>query len=100
MRLASVSEAKNTLSALLDVVRAGETVVIADRGVPVARLEAVDEAPGADPRLARLERAGLVRRGTGELDVLLDRLGPPPARPKGGGSAAVDALIEERRTGR
>lgn len=95
-----MSEAKNTLSALLDVVRAGESVVIADRGVPVARLEAVGELPGADPRLARLQRAGLVRSGTGDLAVVVAGLGPPPALAGGDDHAALDALVEERRVGR
>lgn len=38
MRTVSVSEAKNSLSALLREIRGGATVVITDRGVPVARL--------------------------------------------------------------
>ncbi|MHB1486305.1 MAG: type II toxin-antitoxin system Phd/YefM family antitoxin [Acidimicrobiales bacterium] len=46
MKVASVSEAKNTLSSLVDLVRAGETAVIADRGTPVARLEAVTNSEG------------------------------------------------------
>lgn len=39
MRSASMSEAKNGLSALLDEVRRGETVLITRRGKPVARIE-------------------------------------------------------------
>lgn len=95
-----MSEAKNTLSALLDVVRSGETVVIADRGVPVARLEAVTGTEGGDPRLVRLERGGLVRRGAGDVRDVVARLGPPPALARGDDHAAVDVLVEERRTGR
>ena len=38
MRTVSVSEAKNSLSALLREIRGGATVIITDRGVPVARL--------------------------------------------------------------
>ncbi|MGH9104147.1 MAG: type II toxin-antitoxin system Phd/YefM family antitoxin [Acidimicrobiales bacterium] len=98
MRVASVSEARNTLSALLDLVRAGQTVLIVDRGTPVARLEAV--SPSRDPgaRLDRLERSGVVRRGTGGSPAALG--GPPPGLVPGNGTAALDALAEERRTGR
>ena len=97
MKTATVTEAKNGLSALLDRVKAGESVLITDRGVPVARIEPVsatsDEPEG---RLARLERAGIIRRGTGgpALEVLL-RPGPRLLP----GVSAVDALIEERRSG-
>lgn len=38
MRVVTVTEAKNGLSALIDVVRTGETVLIVDRGRPVDRL--------------------------------------------------------------
>jgi prevent-host-death family protein len=62
MKRANISEAKNALSALLDRVRQGATIVIEDRGVPVARLEPV--AAGTDPegRLA-LQMRRLLRRG-------------------------------------
>lgn len=98
MKSASVSQAKNQLSALLDLVRRGETIVILDRGVPVARLEPVTALP-ADPegRLARLERQGVIRRGgTAATDRLLDQ---PPPRPAGGASALA-ALNQERAEGR
>ncbi len=99
MKIASVSEAKNTLSALLDLVQAGETVVIVDRGTPVARLEAVaPSGEGLEPRLARLERSGLVRRGTGQTLLALE--GPAPSLTQGHGAAALDAVLEERRAGR
>jgi prevent-host-death family protein len=42
MKRASVSEAKNGLSALLDDIRRGETVLITHHGAPVARMEPYD----------------------------------------------------------
>ncbi len=39
MQRATATEAKDGLSALLDRVKAGKTILIMDRGVPVARLE-------------------------------------------------------------
>jgi prevent-host-death family protein len=95
MRSASISEAKAKLSALLDLVRAGETIVVTDRGKPVARIVPAIETDDHEGRLARLERAGLVRRGTGKppLDLILKP--GPRAR-----ASVVEALLEERRQGR
>jgi len=98
MKTASVTEAKNGLSALLDRVRAGESVLILDRGVPVARLAPVES--GDDPAgwMRGLERAGIVRSGRGSPpspELLQQRAPRLPAN-----VSAVDALIEERRSGR
>jgi prevent-host-death family protein len=98
MKTASVSEAKAKLSALLDVVSAGETVTITDRGRAVARLvPAVGSDAGDDEaRIARLERAGLIRRPEEKLDV--DAYFSRPLPDLGGG--VVELLIEERRESR
>lgn len=95
MKTASITEAKNGLSALIDRVRAGDSVLITDRGVPVARIEPV---VGVDPsgRLERLERAGVIRRGAAPIP--LDEIRTPaPSLPDG--VSAVEALLEERRSG-
>jgi prevent-host-death family protein len=72
MKHASISEAKSRLSAYIDRVRRGETVIITDRGKPVARLAPLE--PGSkvheDARLAELARLGIVRLP----------LKPPPRR--------------------
>jgi prevent-host-death family protein len=98
MLVATITEAKNQLSALIDRVRGGESVLIVDRGIPVARLEsAVGSDLDADGRIARLERAGAVRaaRKPPATDLLSHE--PPSARR---GASAVHALLEERRAGR
>jgi len=97
MKVATITEAKNRLSALIDHVRGGESVLIVDRGIPVARLEAVSIGPDADGRIARLERQGAIRaaRQPPATD-LLSRKPPAPHR----GAGAVQALLEERRSGR
>ena len=97
MKKASITEAKNNLSALLDRVRGGSAVLIVDRGRPVARLEPVSRMGLADERLARLVREGVVRpaRGTSPRTLLTTR---PPRANKG--ASAVRALLEERREGR
>lgn len=97
MKTATITEAKNGLSALIDQVRAGQSVLILDRGIPVARLEPIADHPDQVGRLERLERAGVIRRGTRPPPVeLISRPGP---RVREGGSV-VEALLEERRSGR
>lgn len=62
MITSTVTEAKARLSALLRRVRRGETVLILHRGRPVARIEpARPQDEREDSRLARLERAGVLR---------------------------------------
>jgi antitoxin (DNA-binding transcriptional repressor) of toxin-antitoxin stability system len=99
VKRASITEIKNGLSAAIDRVRQGETILIEARGVPVARLEPV-VAPGrsgADGRVARLVRGGVLRPAAG----------PPPRRlladalPSPSGRARLSAaVIDERRSGR
>lgn len=99
MKRASITEAKNGLSALIDGLRHGAGVLIMDRGRPVARLEPVSSAPGVldDGRLVRLVREGVVRpaRSAPPKALFLTR---PPA-PKGNVSA-VAMVLDERRQGR
>jgi prevent-host-death family protein len=99
VKKATISQTKNHLSALLDQVRHGETILIVDRDRPVARLEPV-YAPGpedSEGRLARLERAGLLRRGRpAPVEMVLKKR---PPRPRKGGDV-LRALLKERREGR
>ncbi len=98
MKRASITDAKNQLSALIDRVRRGERVVIEDRGVPVARLDAVFDLPEDDEgRLARLERAGVARRPDGPLPRAV--LKTPPPRPSRGARLSR-AVLDERAEGR
>lgn len=99
MKTATITEAKNQLSALLDRVRHGETIVITDRGRPVARLVSALTGAADDPegRLARLERRGGLRRATAPPPrTLIRRKLPKTKKPSG----VLDALLEERREGR
>ena len=99
MKKASITEAKNNLSALIDGLKGGSPVLIIDRGRPVARLEPVtgDLEGEHDGRLLRLVRDGVVtpRRGAPPRALFSDQ--PPRAK---AGSSAVEALLEERREGR
>jgi prevent-host-death family protein len=92
---ATISELKNQLSAYLKKVRAGETVLIYDRNEPIARLEAIEAASVPDEHLNRLERAGVIRRGSGSFPPEIFRAPGPQVK-----HSVVEALIEERREGR
>lgn len=96
MKRASISEAKNGLSALLDRVRQGQSVVIEDRGIPVARLEGLGGA-APEGRVARLERDGLIKRPPARLPASFFTERLPKTRH---GRAASDLLIDERRDSR
>jgi prevent-host-death family protein len=97
MKRASVSEAKNTLSALIHRVQEGASVLIVDRGRPVARLEPVQGLDALDDdRLARLVRQGVVRPARGALSKAVGT-NPPRVRK---GASGVRALLDERREGR
>lgn len=95
MEKATISELKNSLSAYLKKVRAGQSVLILDRDQPIARIERIEATGAADDALARLERAGLVRRGRAPLPLELLRQEPPKAK-----RAVGKALLDERREGR
>ena len=97
MGTTTITEAKNKLSALIDRVQAGESIVILERGRPVARLEPIVEQDDPTGRLARLERAGLIKIGKGKPPLELIR--QPPPKPLHGASV-LEALLEERREGR
>ena len=95
MEKATISELKNRLSEYLKKVRAGHTVLIFDRDQPVARLERVTGGAQSEGRLARLERAGLLRRGRNDTPLKALRAAVPKAK-----RSVTQALLEERREGR
>jgi prevent-host-death family protein len=97
MKRASISEAKNALSALLDRVKSGASILIMDRGRPVARLEPVGDLADGTDALSQLIRTGVVRAGRGSIPRAI--LTSPPPSPRKGASA-LRALIDERREGR
>jgi prevent-host-death family protein len=76
----NILEAKNRLSQLIKSVQAGEEVVIANRGEPVARLVPARETPAATTGSARaildwLESHSLpddARRSAGEIDTAIE----------------------------
>jgi len=97
MKTESISSAKNRLSALIKRVQRGDSILITDRGVPVAKLVPVRLGPGVPERIVGLAQQGLVRLPERVPDVAWLHLPRPTPRP---GPSAVDLLLEERRTGR
>ena len=98
MTKASISEAKNRLSALIDLVRQGETVIITDRDQPVAQLAPLPvSALGENARLAGLERAGLVKRPRTTASKAAFRKLPPMPEAQ---ADVLGALVAERADGR
>lgn len=99
MKRTSITDAKNGLSALIARVRHGESFIIEDRGLPVARLEPVATAGRTDVegRAARLERQGVLRPARTPVPKRILTTAPPTAR---GSATLSDAVIAERRDGR
>ena len=98
MKKASITEAKNNLSALIDSVKGGSPVLIVDRGRPVARLEPVGGVQhDDDSRLARMVRDGIIRPARQRLPKGFFAAKLPRLKK---GATALSALLEERREGR
>ena len=82
-------ELKTRLGAYLQQVRQGRTLVITDRGEPVAELKPVHEAVGEHAQLERLKALGVV--------TWLENRPLAPFRPvRGSGPSVSDAIIEDR----
>jgi len=92
---AGVAQLKAGLSRYLKRVKAGQEVLVTDRGRPVAKLVPVTIDARRESRRQRLVREGLLLPGTGRVRRSLLR---PPS--EGPGRSVLDALLEERRGGR
>ena len=98
MKKASITDAKNNLSSLIDGLKGGSPVLIVDRGRPVARLEAVNSgSDDEDGRLERLVREGIVRPARTPMAPSFFTRKLPRVK---AGASALRMLLEERRTGR
>ncbi len=103
MKKAKIAELRNGLSRYLDHVRAGGSVIVYDRDTPIAAIiplkkaKAVSKQDRDEERLARLERKGAIRRGTGDLAEWF-KTHKPIEIP--GGAGVLQALLDERESGR
>ena len=96
MQTTTVSRLKTSLSAYLRQVKAGETVVITERGRPIARLLPLASPASVPEHLRDLEAQGLLKRGRKTLPADFWDL-PRPADPQG---AVRKALVREREESR
>ena len=97
MKTTPVSELKATLSEQLARVKAGEEVVVTERGRPIAKIVPLSgETIGQSAHMSELARNGLIRLGTGKISKDIWKL-PRPNNREGRG---VQALIDEREQGR
>lgn len=95
MTTATVSRLKASLSEYLRRVKAGEEVLVTERGRPIAKLTPTAGAETLPDHLAALEKQGLVKRGTGKLPKDFWNL-PRPKNLKG---SVVRAVLREREEG-
>jgi prevent-host-death family protein len=90
-----VAVLKARLSEFLRRAKAGETVVVTDRGQPVARLCPMEGDPARSSRLRELVAAGLARRPLRALDSTV-MSAQRPSDPEG---RSLEAALEERADG-
>lgn len=69
MRTAAIAKLKAGLSGYLESVKAGEQVVVTERGRPVALIVPIDPHISEDERRSELIAKGLVRPGRGPIPV-------------------------------
>ena len=93
MKTAAVSKLKATLSEYLARVKAGEEVIVTERGKPIAKIVRFSyDKSVVPPHVLDLARTGLVRLGSGSLPKDFWKM----PRPRDRRGAAVKALVEER----
>lgn len=86
-------EANQRFSKAVKAVRAGEVVVLTERGKPIAVLKPLSESPGREATLRQLEAAGLLRRAA--RAVPLPAWTPRPLK----GRPLVETIREDRDSG-
>ncbi|MEO6202812.1 MAG: type II toxin-antitoxin system prevent-host-death family antitoxin [Nitrospirales bacterium] len=97
MKTTPVSELRATLSEQLARVKAGEEVVVTERGRPIAKIVPLSsETMGLSAHMSELARNGLIRVGTGKISKDIWKL-PRPVDKRG---QALKALLDEREQGR
>jgi len=92
MTTATVSKLKASLSGYLRRVKAGEEVLVSERGRPIAKLVPVSGGDALPDHLAEMVRQGLARVGSRRLSQAFWSL-PRPWDPKG---RVLRALLAER----
>ena len=92
-----IAKLRASLSECLARVKAGEEVLITERGQPIARVVPLVGAASWGPRIARLVSKGRLRLPEDPMDVESFLARPLPEDPHG---AVLAALLAEREEGR
>lgn len=97
MKKASITDAKNKFSSLVDLVRKGETVIITDRDVPVAQLMPPSRLDDSDEQqiLSKLESQGILTKAKKKSPIQEIISSPVPKAKRG--VDILDILLSERR---
>ncbi len=95
MTRAPIFDLKARLSRYLDIVRAGEDVIVTDRGRPIARITPIAGSDVDESRLKALARTGLLRFPTRQEPIDFAQL-ERPADPE---EDARRLILEERAEG-
>lgn len=98
MRHVAISQLKAKLSEYLKAVRAGEEVVVTNRGVPVAKLSGIAGSEARDGHMRRLVRSGQARPAEVDGGIDLERMSA--VREQGHSAGLADAVLAEREEGR
>ena len=96
MKTTTVSKLKASLSEYLRQVKAGEEVLVTERGRPIARLAPTAGSETFPEELVEMEKQGLIKLGSGKLPKNFWKM-PRPKDPKG---LVLKALLQEREEGR
>ena len=95
MKTTTVSKLKASLSEYLRQVKAGEEVLVTERGRPIAKLTPSLGSDTLSEHLVEMEKQGLLKRGSGKLPKGFWDL----PRPKDPQELVVKAVLREREEG-
>ena len=95
MKTTTISKLKASLSKYLRSVKAGEEVLVTERGRPIAKLTPAERSEVFPGELIEMEKHGLIKLGSGKLPKGFWEL-PRPKDPNG---LVAKAVLREREAG-
>lgn len=95
MKTTTVSKLKASLSEYLRSVKAGEEILVTERGRPIAKITPAESYTGLPDHLVAMEKQGLIKLGSGKLPKGFWDL-PRPKDPKG---LVLKSVLREREEG-
>jgi prevent-host-death family protein len=95
VKTTTVSQLKASLSKYLRSVKAGEEVLVTERGRPIAKLTPAEASEMLSDALLEMQKQGLIKLGSGKLPKGFWEL-PRPKDPKG---LVMKTVLREREEG-